>query len=294
MKYRTTIASMCALFLSCATNQPVITVEHGEIHEKTQSESVSITERAAPKTVEVQVPVEVKSVIKFADGSVDEYTISVWDSTLRHLQSQTRYTASGAVLEKTEFIYENNLLVGKIIKDREDKIVSQRSYAYTPAGLVSTEIVYDATNKQVSGYEYIYDSQNNRSAWIVKDANNSKVAETKYIYKNGKVQSAELFDGIGKKNGFSMYEYDAEGNLVLVSYYSGLGSLLRKEYSYWDNGLLVKEERTSAGGQVLQRTSYEYGLHKEITRKVVEDLQGKSKQILEFEYAIRTEARIVE
>lgn len=294
MKYRIALASFCALFLSCATNQPVITDVNGDIQEKARSESAVVKAKAAPKTVTVQVPVEVKSVVKFADGSVDEYTISVWDSTWKYVQIQTRYTASGAVLEKTEFTYEKDLLVGKTVTDREDKIVSRRSYSYTPTGLVNTEVVYDANGKQVSGYEYLYDEKNNKIAWIVKDANNSKIAETKYTYKNGKVQSAELFDGMGKKNGSSTYEYNADGNLILVSYYNGLGSLLRKEYSYWDNGVLVKEERTSAGGQVLQRTTYEYGPNKEIIRKVVEDLQGKSNQIVEFEYTIRTETRTVE
>jgi hypothetical protein len=294
MKYRIALAGFCGLILSCATNQAVTTDTKEAVQEKTQSEPVAVVQKAAPKTVEVKIPVETKATVKFADGSVDEYTVSVWDNSYKNLQAQTRYTASGAVLEKTEFVYENNLLVGKTIRDREDKIVSRRSYAYTPAGLVSAEVVYDANGKQVSGYEYVYDAQNNKIAWIVKDANNSKVAETRYSYKDGNVQSAELFDAMGKKNGSSVYEYDAEGNLASVSYYNGLGSLLRKEFSYWDKGLLVKEERTSAGGQVLQRTTYEYGPNKELVRKVVEDLQGKSKQTIEFEYAIRTETRIVE
>jgi len=294
MKYRIVLAGLCVLILSCATNQVVTTDTKEALQEKTEPETVAVVKKEASKTVKINVPVETKAVIKFADGSVDEYTISIWDSTFTYLQTQTRYSASGAVLEKTEFVYENNRLTGKIIRDREDKIVSRRSYSYTPAGMLSAEFVYDANGKQVSGYEYVYDAQNNKVAWIVKDANNSKVAETRYAYKDGKVKSAELLDSMGKKNGSSVYEYDTEGNLVLVSYYNGLGSLLRKELSYWDKGLLVKEERTSAGGQILQRTTYEYGPNGEILRKVVEDLQGKSKQTIEFEYAIRTETRIVE
>lgn len=294
MKYRITLAGLSILILSCASNQVVTTDPNSAGQEKPKTETVAAPQKAVSKTVEVAVPVETKSVVKFADGTVDEYTLSVWDSSLMFLQNQTRYTASGAVLEKTEFTYENGRLAGKTIKDREDKVSARRSYAYTPAGLLSMEVVYDGNGKQVSGYEYIYDAQNNKIAWIVKDANNSKVAETRYTYKDGKVQSAELFDATGKKNGSSVYEYDAEGNLAVVSFYNGLGSLTRKEVSYWEKGLLLKEERTSAGGQVLQRTSYEYGPNKEITRKIIEDLQGKSKQTIEYEYAIRKETRIVE
>ena len=294
MKYRITLAGLSLLILSCASNQVVTKDATVPVQEKPKTETVAVIEKASKKTIEVQIPVETKSVVKFADGTVDEYTVSVWDSSLMFLQSQTRYSASGAVLEKTEFSYENGRLAGKTIKDREDKVSARRSYAYTPAGLLSMENVFDGNGKQVSGYEYVYDAQNNKVAWIVKDANNSKVAETRYIYKNGKVQSAELFDATSKKNGASVYEYDAEGNLAVVSFYNGLGSLLRKELSYWDQGLLLKEERTSAGGQVLQRTSYEYGTNKEIRRKTIEDLQGKSKQTIEYEYAIRKETRIVE
>lgn len=294
MKYRITLAGLSLLILSCASNQVVTSDATVPAQEKPKTETVAVVEKTPKKNIEVQVPVETKSVVKFADGTVDEYTVSVWDNSLMFLQSQTRYSASGAVLEKTEFTYENGRLAGKTIKDREDKVSARRSYTYTPAGLLSMENVFDGNGKQVSGYEYVYDAQNNKVAWIVKDANNSKVAETRYIYKNGKVQSAELFDATGKKNGSSVYEYDAEGNLTVVSFYNGLGSLLRKELSYWDHGLLLKEERTSAGGQVLQRTSYEYGPNKEIRRKTIEDLQGKSKQTIEYEYAIRKETRIVE
>jgi hypothetical protein len=289
MKYRIALAGVCALFLSCTTNQAVKHDEPGAVQEKSQSNVSSKV-----KTVEIQVPKEIKAITKFSDGSVDEYTITTWDNAWKNIQNQRRYAASGAIVETTDFVYENNLLVGKTIKDREEKIISRRSYMYTPSGILSSEVVYDANGKQVSAFEYVYDAQNNKILWIVKDANNSKVAETKYIYKNGKVQSAELYDATGKKNGSSSYEYDAEGHLYQVSYFNGLGTLLRKELSYWDKGVLVKEERTNAGGQVLQRISYEYGPHKELVKKIIEDLQGKSKQTVVYEYAIRTETRIAE
>ncbi|AEJ20672.1 hypothetical protein [Gracilinema caldarium] len=289
MKYRVVLACVCVLFLSCTTNQVIQKDDKGSVQEKSQ---VNVSGKL--RTVEIQVPKEIKSITKFSDGSVDEYTITTWDNTWKYIQNQRRYSASGAVLETTEFVYEKNLLVGKTIKDREDKVVSRRSYMYTPAGLLSSEVIYDANGKLVSAFEYVYDAQNNKILWIVKDANNSKVAETKYIYKNGKVQSAELYDTTGKKNGSSSYEYDSEGHLYQVSYFNGLGTLLRKELSYWEKGVLVKEERTNVGGQVLQRISYEYGPYKELVKKTVEDLQGKSKQTVVYEYTIRTETRIAE
>lgn len=299
MKYRIALAGLCTMLLSCAGTQ---VVQHDTVPDSKPRSEVSAArdiqnkneQTTEKKTITIQIPVEVKSVVKFADNTIDEYTVSVWDEKRWVLQYQTKYSASGAILEKTEYFYVGNQLAEKIVKDRDDKIVSRRAYFYNANGLLTGETVTDANGKLVSSYEYVYDAQNNKISWIVKDNNNSKVAETKYLYSNGNVRSALLTDGAGKKNGSSQYDYDADGNLSLVSYFNALDSLIRKEFSYWEKGLLVKEERTSAGGQVLQRTTYEYGSNKELVRKIVEDLQGKSKQIVEYEYTIRTETKVVE
>ncbi|WP_304222167.1 hypothetical protein [Gracilinema caldarium] len=299
MKHMIALAGLCTIFLSCAGTQVVPNDTKSDTQPRLEVLATNEIQKkneqtVAKKTITIQIPVEVKSVVKFADNTIDEYTVSVWDEKRWVLQNQTRYSASGAVLEKIEYFYVGNQLAEKVIKDRDDKIVSRRAYSYNANGLLIGENVTDANGKLVSSYEYVYDNQKNKISWIVKDNNNSKVAETKYTYINGKVRSAVLTDATDKKNGSSVYDYDSNGNLSQVSYFNALDSLLRKEFSYWDKGLLVKEERTSAGGQVLQRTTYEYGPNKELVRKIVEDLQGKSKQIVEFEYSIRTETKVVE
>ena len=299
MNYRIALAGVCLLFFSCAGTQVVKTDTQDTSSSKEQVPKGTALEKqgsqkTAPKTITVQVPVEIKSVIKFADGSIDEYTTSEYDDEFKTLLFQTRYSASGALVEHTEYKYIEGKLVEKTIKDHEDKIISKRTFTYGPSGLVTDETVIDGNGKLISAFEYAYDAQNNKIAWIVKNNNNTKVAETRYAYKDGKVQSAELTDAKGKKNGYSTYEYDSVGNLSVISYYNASGSLLRKEVSYWDKGLLKKEERSSVGGQVMQRTAYEYGPNQEIIRKTIEDLQGKSKQIIEYEYTNRTEIRMVE
>jgi hypothetical protein len=108
------------------------------------------------------------------------------------------------------------------------------------------------------------------------------------------VLSAELRDGTGKKSGASAYEYDAEGRMVVQRFQDALGSLLRVETTVWTDGRIAKEERATAGGLVQQRATYDYGTDGQIVRKTIEDIIGKSKQIIEYEYTIREDKKTVE
>jgi len=242
----------------------------------------------------VKVPVEVKNRTMFADGTLDEATTSEYDPATMLLVGQTRTSASGAVLERVEYAYNGNLPVSRTSRDAEGKVSSVRTYTYDGAGLLSGETLKDGAGKMVSASLYAYDAAGVRLSWIVKDAKGVQVAETVYTVKDGRVLGAELRDGAGKKNGSSVYAYDADGRIVSQKYNNALGSLQRIEASVWENGRLIREERQSAGGQVQQRTDYSYGPEGEVTRKVYEDLQGKSKKIVEFEYTFREEQRTVE
>ena len=55
-----------------------------------------------------QIPVEIKVLVFFADGSLDEYTISDYDDALVFIQRQARFTASGALLETVEYTYNES------------------------------------------------------------------------------------------------------------------------------------------------------------------------------------------
>ena len=73
-----------------------------------------------------------------------------------------------------------------------------------------------------------------------------------------------------------------------------MGSLIRVETTVWKDGRIAKEERATAGGLVQQRVSYEYGTDGQIVRKTIEDILGKSKQIIEYEYTFREDTKTVE
>lgn len=253
--------------------------------------------QSAKKTSRVvitRVPVEKKASVRFADGSLDEYTVSEYNQALTLVTVQSKFSASGAPVERVEYSYRGDVLATKTTKDGQGLVTSRRTYTYDAAGHLTLEALEDGAGKPISSFEYGYDAAGHRSKWIVKDAKGTPVAETVYSYANGKVRSAELRDGSGKKTGSSAYEYDGEGRLTAQRFYDSFGSLLRVETTVWKDGRPLKEERTSPGGVVQQRSTYEYGPAGELVRKTVEDSVGKSKQIVEYEYSFREDRRTVE
>lgn len=246
-----------------------------------------------PRVVTVRIPLETKAMVWFADGSLDESIVSERDPDGR-LLGQNKVTASGSLVERTEYSYRDGKLAVRTIKDGEGKTVTVKSFSYDAQGRLVTEALDDGAGKRLSSFEYVYDSAGRRTSWIVKDAKGTPVAETVYGYQDGKLRKAELRDGTGKKTGSSAYEYDSGGYLAKQNFYDALGSLIRVETTAWEKGKPLVEERKSAGGQVQQRTTNEYGADGELLKKTVEDILGKSKIIWTYEYAFREERRTVE
>jgi len=247
-----------------------------------------------PIVVVVKIPVEKKSSLRFGDGSLDEYALSEWDETQTKLLAQSRFTASGTLVEKITYSFAADAVSVKLATDGEGKVVSRRDFAYDSLRRLAKDTLSDAAGKVVSSSEYAYNASGARVSWAMRDAKNVVIAETVYAYKDGRLDKSELRDGTGKKTGSSVYEYAPSGSLIRVRTFNAGDSLVRIELSQWEGDRLIREERTSAGGQVQQRISYEYGAQGEMVRKTIEDILGKSKQIIEYEYSFREERRTVE
>jgi YD repeat-containing protein len=246
------------------------------------------------RVITVRVPVEMKSSVRFSDNSLDEYTQTEYDPSLTRVLAQSKFSASGAPIERIEYTYGQDRLISKTTKDGEGLTTSRRSFSYDSNGRLVSETLVDGAGKAMSTFEYAYDANGHKTKWVVKDAKGTMVAETSYSYSGDKVRSAELRDGTGKKTGSSAYEYDGDGHIVAQRFFDALGSLLRIENTAWKDGRLIKEERATAGGFVQQRISYEYGAEGELIRKTIEDSVGKSKQIVEYEYTFREDKITVE
>ncbi len=302
MKRLAIVAIAVALFAGCAGAPASKAPEAAPAADApaavaTAAEPAAVPEAAPakkePRYVTVRIPSETKSSTFFADGSLDEYRVSEYGADGR-LALQARFTASGAPVDRVEFAYEGGRLASKTTFDAEGKPMSKRSFFYDAEGRVLAERLSDAAGKPLSAFEYAYDPAGHRVSWLVKDAKDSVVASTSYAFKDGRIRSAELKDAAGRKTGSSVYEYDADGRLSKLVIYDSKGQVMRLETTAWDGGRIVKEERTTAGGAVLQRTSYQYGKDGETTRKLVEDLAGKTSLSTTYEYSFKEETRAVE
>ncbi len=244
-----------------------------------------------PELVTVRIPVEIKATTLFADGSIDDYTVSEWDPSLKDLQTQTRYTTSGAVTEQIKFESKDGMILSKTSYDAEGKVVSIRTFTRDASGKVVEEALTEGSGKPISSFSYGYDADGNRTKWIIKDAKGATLASTTYAYKEGKLVKSETLDSGDRKTGNSEYSYNSDGTLKAVTVYDFKGRVNRVEATIWKDGRISAEERRTAGGKVLQRVSYLYGEDGQIQEKLSEDLAGKSVIKTVYEYAFREEQR---
>lgn len=283
--------AFAAAFTACAGAPPPAATATPAPEAEQPAQAANAPEE--PQWVDVRVPVRTKATTFFGDGAVDEYTVTQWNDALSDMRSQTRFTASGAVIERTDFESRDGKVLAKSTYDAEGKKVSTRTYGYGADGRLSEERLEDGAGKSISSFEYSYDSAGDRTKWVVKDGAGSILAITEYGYKDGRLVSALLEDGAGRRTGSSEYAYDPEGRLVEQTIRDAKGSILRVETTAWENGRIVREERKSAGGQLLMKTDYAYGPDGELAAKNVEDFAAKSSIKTLYEYAFRMERRPV-
>jgi YD repeat-containing protein len=275
------ISALALVFSSCATGQNI-------------GGDGSAGRPGGGKAQGGQIPVETKIAILFADGSLDEYTTTEWDSTFTNRAYQNRYSASGTLLEKVEFAYQEDKgwLTTKLSRDVEDRLKTRIVYQYNEQGLLWKESLANKAGKTVSSYEYGYDSRGNRTSRIIYNATGVKLAETLYTFNNnGQLIATETRDGSGKKINSTENEYDSAGNLVSEKVYNANGELNTIVNSVWQQGHETENQRQRADGMVQLRITNEYGSSGELLHKKIENIQDESTQMMEYEYAFKPEGR---
>jgi len=241
-----------------------------------------------------QVAYEIKHSVFFADGSLDEYTTSKWNSAYTRVDNEIRYSASGAMLEQVEFAYneDKGYRTTKITRDVESRLKNRIVYQYNAQGLLFRESLVDKDGKVVSTYEYAYDSRGNQISRIMKNRTGVKLAETVYTYdSSGKMLTSETKDAGDKKISATKYTYDNQGNLINQQVTNAEGRITSVINSVFQSGREIKNEITSPDGSVQMRVTNEYGRNNELTKKTIENFQGDSKQFIQYEYTFRPAPR---
>jgi hypothetical protein len=284
MKITAIIIPVLALvFSSCATDQKSAGASSG-----------SGPGTPGGRTPMGQTPVETRASVLFADGSLDEYTTTDYDPTLSNMISQNRYSASGTLLEKVEFSYqdEKGWLTTKLTRDVEDRLKTRIVYQYNDQGLLWKEFLTNKAGKVVSSYEYGYDARGHRNSRIVNNATGTMLAKTVYTLNNaGQVISSATTDGSGRTINSTENQYDTSGNLLNQKVYNARGELTANVSAVWQGGHEVANQQTGPDGQIQLRVTNEYGPDGELLRRKVENLQGESTQIMEYEYTFKPDGK---
>jgi hypothetical protein len=233
---------------------------------------------------------QIKQSVFFSDGTLDEYTTSQWDSSFSHVDNEARYSASGAMLEQVEFAYNDDkgFITTKITRDVESRLKNRVVYQYNPQGYLFRESLVDNKGKVVSTYEYAYDNRGNRISRIIKNRAGDKLAETVYTFDNqGRMTTSQTRDFMESAISSTRYSYDVQGNLVKQEVLNNDGRATAVINAVWQDGNEVRNEMVSADGKVQMRVTNEYGNNGELVKKTIENFQGESKQIMQYEYTFR-------
>jgi hypothetical protein len=239
-----------------------------------------------------QIPVERRAVVKFADGTIDEFTISEYDPSDITLLGQNRFSASGGLMDQIEYTYdeEKNMLTNKMTKDDENRIKSRIVYVHDErTDRLMRETVVNKAGKAVSTNEYTYNPAGFVVSRAILNGANIKLAETFYTYNGNLVISSKTQAGDGRPISSSTNEYNRDGNLINQVLYNAAGAVTRRISTVWQNGHEVETTQTTADGKPQIRITNEYGTAGELLRKKIENYQGESTQVIEFEYEFRPE-----
>ncbi|MDR1318488.1 MAG: hypothetical protein LBJ90_02600 [Treponema sp.] len=284
MKKEIIFTSVLALiFAACATTQ-------NSAPGRTVTGSGAPASGTTPRDAAGQIPVETKSMILFADGTLDEYTTTDYDSSYTNRVNQNRYSASGALLERVEYSYREGKEqpAAKITRDAENQIKNRVAYEYNDRGNLVKETLFNKAEKIVSLYEYGYDNKGNRVSRTVNGGTGIKMAETIYTYNSsGTLESSETKDGAGRKISSTVNQYNSQGNLINQKVMNGDGQVASLINTVWRDGHEIESEQTGQDGSVQLRITNEYGAGGELLKKTVENFQGDSTQIMRYEYTFK-------
>jgi len=238
---------------------------------------------------------EIKQSVFFADGSLDEYTTSQWDSSFVHIDKQVKHSASGTLLEQVDFTYNDDkggYVTTKITRDVESRLKNRVVFQYNPQNLLIRESIVDNKGKVVSTYEYSYDGRGNCISRVIKNRAGDKLAETTYTYNNqNKRVTSQTSDFMASAISSTQYSYDSQGNMVRQVVMGGDGKPTTTINAIWQDGREISNEMLAADGSRQMRITNEYGEFGELVKKTIENYQGNSKQVMQYEYTFRPARR---
>jgi hypothetical protein len=89
------------------------------------------------------------------------------------------------------------------------------------------------------------------------------------------------------------YQYNSDGLLTGIRYFSAAGNPQDRIEYVLDNGRVVQEKYFRADGRLERGMIYEYGPEGQILKTILTDASGRQRESTSYEHAFRTEKRTV-
>jgi antitoxin component YwqK of YwqJK toxin-antitoxin module len=160
----------------------------------------------------------------------------------------------GEIENVEEFVYQDGLLIEKVVKDGDDEILTYQKITYDDQkNIIELEEV-DHSEGVRTRTEYEYYASGNKKSVLVFDASDELVEKT-LLTENEKGQTSRVVEeNKSKKNTINM-EYDNHGNVVFQEEFDIKGDLVssvRREYNA-ENMITASEVYISGMGRGLSR-----------------------------------------
>lgn len=242
---------------------------------------------------EYQVPVLLKETRTFADGLIDQITENTWSPDLSHiLSSVTRKPSLPEPSGRTTYTYANKLLVTRSTFGADGTLLNRSNFEYDSEGNLLRETMTDGKGAIQSVSEWVW-SEGRKQEWRVLDARGMVLARTSYRYQNGLLSELILSDGAGNTTGKGTHQYDKEGLLTGIRYFSASGTPQERIEYLLENRRVVQEKIFRADGRLERGLLYEYGPEGQILKMTLTDASGRPRESTAYEYTFRTEKRSV-
>jgi hypothetical protein len=172
--------------------------------------------------------------------------------------SREKYYKSDLLTNYSIYEYENNKLQNVVNKDRNDDVISNVIYQYTQDDKIS--VIKNEEFKYSS--EYLYSGKN---CYKIKLSNTSKIIkiiDMDYDKNGNVINETGSFMYSGDKNSKiysyykKSYKYDEKNRLIEMDWDNNGVNYDTYKY-YYENGNLIKWERTDAFGKLNYRVEYE-------------------------------------
>ncbi|PKL26045.1 MAG: hypothetical protein CVV47_02635 [Spirochaetae bacterium HGW-Spirochaetae-3] len=239
------------------------------------------------------MPIVIKETVSFADGVVERVVEHSYDDGYaRLLSTVARKPSSPDPVERVDYEYSGGELAAKSTFGADGALSSRSEYAYGSGGALARETIKDGVGGVQSVSEWRW-SDGRKASWRVLSAAGLVLARTDYSYKGDVPAAASMYDGAGALQG--RLEYGYENGIVLsrIEYFDATG--VRDGWIDYvhANGRLTQESAYRADGRLERRLSYEYSPDGALIKRILADATGKTREIVGYDYAYRTETRIV-